>query len=178
MVFTKAVRENHFLLKVDYTFPGWFLYLRMSRTIYFIKFYFKQTLINSNSSQPFPSWVCMRRSILFHTSKHIHCHIVWTLLHRTFRTHHEVQPCILTDIYDCLPQVSDICWNIPSFVNSEFFPASFKCLIASAVYWTLFNKVNNRLCPTEYPQSSTPWLRTVLPHLLKRRYSQKMHVSL
>lgn len=39
LVFAKAEHENHFLLKVDYAFSGCFLYLCMSTTIYFIKFY-------------------------------------------------------------------------------------------------------------------------------------------
>jgi len=70
LVFTKAEHENNFLLKVDYTFSGCFLYLCMSVTIYFIKFYLQQMLINSYISQPFPSWVFPYRSILFHISKH------------------------------------------------------------------------------------------------------------
>jgi hypothetical protein len=70
LVFAKAEHVKHFLLKAGYTFCGCFLYLCMSMTIYFIKFYLQKTLINSYISQPFSFWVFLYHSILFHISKH------------------------------------------------------------------------------------------------------------
>jgi len=58
LVFAETEHENHFLLKVDYTFSGCFLYLCMTMTIYFVKFYLQLTLTNPYISQPFPHPGC------------------------------------------------------------------------------------------------------------------------
>jgi hypothetical protein len=88
LVFAKTEHENHFLLKVDYTFLGCFLYLCMSMTIYFIKFYLQLTLTNSYISQPFPHPGCSCTIVYYFISQNIHCHNVWNLLYRTFSSRH------------------------------------------------------------------------------------------
>jgi len=87
LVFAETEHENHFLLKVDYTFSGCFLYLCMNMTINFIKFYLQLTLTNSYISQPFPHPGCCCTIVYYFTSQNIHCHNVWNLLYRTFSTH-------------------------------------------------------------------------------------------